>query len=201
MTANDERRAFYASLARMPSEPEPQRLPPGIAGKRVKPWLAERARMARTLREVRRFDDAFLPAMADLWVATWSATMPSIDFEARRDWLVDHLVAALARGEEIRVAVVETGEIAGFVLIDPATGWLDQIAVGPEQRGCGVAEALLTEARRISPDRIGLDVNSENTRAVAFYRNQGFEVVGEGSNPRSGLPILKLEWRRRSAAI
>ncbi len=201
MTANDERRAFYAGLARMPSEPEPLRLPPGIAGKRVKPWLAKRRLMARTLRGVRDFDDAFLPEMADLWVATWTATMPSIDFEARRDWLVDHLTAALARGEEIRVAVVETGEVAGFVLIDPATGWLDQIAVGPQQRGCGLAEALLAEARRISPDRIGLDVNADNARAVAFYRNQGFEVVAEGCNPRSGLPILKLEWRRRGTAI
>ena len=201
MAEDNARRAFYMGLAKMGSEPEPMRLPPGVAGKRVKPWLRKRAAMARTLREILPFSDAFLPEMADLWVATWTATMPEIDFEARRGWLVDHLAEALDRGEAIRVAVVETGEVAGFVLIDPATGWLDQIAVGPEQRGAGIAEALLAAAREISPERVGLDVNADNIRAVAFYRAQGFEEVGQGVNPRSGLPILKLEWRRRGAAI
>lgn len=199
----NERRAFYMRLAALPErrEPEPERLPPGIAGKRVKPWRKKHARLARTLRGVIPYDDAFLPEMADLWVATWTATLPEIDFEARRGWLLEHLAAALDAGQTIRVAVVETGDVVGFVLIDPATGWLDQIAVGPNVRGAGIADALLAAAREISPERIGLDVNADNPRAVAFYLREGFVEVGRGSNPRSGLPILKLEWRRRGTAI
>lgn len=203
MSEENAKRAFYMGLAKMPGEreAEPERLPPGVAGKRVKPWRAKRARLARTLREVIAYDDAFLPEMADLWVATWAATLPEIDFEARRGWLVEHLAAALDAGQAIRVAIVETGDVVGFVLIDPATGWLDQIAVGPDLRGAGIAEALLAAARELSPERIGLDVNADNPRAVAFYLRQGFVEVGRGSNPRSGLPILKLEWRRRGTAI
>ncbi len=195
----DEKRAFYLRLAALPGEPEPLRLAPGIAGKRVKPWLKKRAALARTLRAVFPFDDAFLPAMADLWVASWRKTMPEIDFEARRPWLLEHLDKALTAGQAIRVAIVETGDVVGFVLIDPESGYLDQIAVHPDQWGAGIAEALLDAAREVSREKVVLDVNADNARAVAFYARQGFVEIGRGANPRSGLPTLKLEWRRANS--
>ena len=34
-----------------------------------------------------RVDDDW-PFILDLWVASWRATYPEIDFEARRDWLL-----------------------------------------------------------------------------------------------------------------
>ncbi len=83
-------------------------------------------------------------------------------------------------------------------MIDPATGWLDQIAVHPDQWGAGIAEALIGAAQRLSPTRVGLDVNADNPRAVAFYRRLGFVETGRGANPRSGLPTLMLEWRPRA---
>lgn len=169
--------------------------PPGIAGKRRKPWLRKRAALARTLREIVDLAPAHLPEVVDLWVASWAKARPDIDFEARRPWLVDRLAEHGANGVRIRVAFSETGDAMGFVTLDPATGWLDQIAVHPDVWGAGIAEALLDEARRLAPGRIGLDVNADNDRAVAFYRRQGFVTVGEGENPRSGLPTLILEWR------
>ena len=193
----DVRHGFYKSLAAMPGEaatPAP-RFPPGVAGKRRKPWLAKQRRLSRTLRAVLAMNDAYLPEIADLWVASWQKTLPEIDFEARRGWLVEHLDAARAKGAVIRVAVVMTGDVVGFVLIDPATGYLDQIAVHPDQWGAGIAEALIGEARRLSPEKVVLDVNADNPRAVAFYARQGFREIGRGVNPRSGLATLKLEWR------
>lgn len=179
----------------MSEDVAPTAFPPGIAGKRRKPWLRRRAVLRRTLAGVFPYDPAHLPEIVDLWVASWAKTMPEIDFEARRPWLIGRIGEALAAGTAVRVAFVATGEIAGFVLIDPATGWLDQIAVHPDWWGVGIAEALLDAARRVSPERIGLDVNADNPRAVAFYEKQGFARVGEGKNPRSGLPTLVLEWR------
>ncbi len=197
MSAADPRTAFWEGLAALPGEtaPEPIVFPPGIAGKRRKPWLRKRARLARTLRAILPWNPALLPEVADLWVASWAKTMPTIDFEARRPWFVDHLDASMAKGAEVRVAVVETGDVVGFVMIAPADGWLDQIAVHPAQWGTGIAEALIAEARRLSPARVALDVNADNPRAVAFYARQGFVEVGRGTNPRSGLPTLVLEWR------
>ncbi|MBT9288819.1 GNAT family N-acetyltransferase [Prosthecodimorpha staleyi] len=148
-----------------------------------------------TLRGLFPFDSAYLPEMADVWVESWQRTMPSIDFETRRGWLVDHLIAAADAGQTIRCALVETGEIAGFVLIDTATGYLDQIVVGSPWWGKGLAEALLDEARRLAPGRIELDVNQDNPRAVAFYMRNGFQVIAEGMNAKSGLATLKLEWK------
>ena len=193
----DVRHAFYGALAALSDQGGDERpvFPPGIAGKRRKPWLAKQRRLARTLRGLHDFDAAFLPEIADLWVASWLKTLPEIDFEARRPWLVDHLQAARRAGAVIRVAVVMTGDVVGFVLIDPATGYLDQIAVHPAQWGAGIAEALIAEAQRLSPEKIVLDVNADNPRAVAFYARQGFREIGRGMNPRSGLPTLKLEWR------
>ncbi|NLH82777.1 MAG: GNAT family N-acetyltransferase [Phyllobacteriaceae bacterium] len=174
----------------------PVRFPPGIAGKRRKPWLRRQAILRRTLREIVDLAPAHLPEVVDLWVASWARTMPEIDFEARRPWLVGRLAELAAADVRRRVAFSETGEAMGFVTLDPANGWLDQIAVGPDFWGCGVAERLLDDARAIAPGRIGLDVNADNSRAVAFYEKQGFVKVGTGANPRSGLPTLILEWRR-----
>lgn len=151
--------------------------------------------LARTLREVLPYVAAYLPEIVDLWVASWTKTMPEIDFEARRGWLVDRIAEHVGNGVHVAVAISATGDVRGFVTIDPATGWLDQIAVHPSVWGAGFAEALLAEARRVSPTRVGLDVNADNARAVAFYEKQGFARVGESVNPRSGLPTLLLEWR------
>ena len=195
------RHAFYKALAALPDQGGEDRpiFPPGIAGKRRKPWLARQSRLMRTLAGLIDLDDAHLPEVADLWVASWAKTLPAIDFEARRPWLLDHLEAARAKGVAVRVAVVATGDIVGFVMIDAATGYLDQIAVRPDLWGAGIAEALIGEARRLSPEKVVLDVNADNTRAVAFYRRLGFREIGQGVNPRSGLATLKLEWRAEPA--
>ncbi|MDK9695134.1 MAG: GNAT family N-acetyltransferase [Siculibacillus sp.] len=191
--AADPRRAAPGIAAAAPAMPV--RFPPGVAGKRRKPWLARRRALRGTVTAMIDLASAHLPEVVDLWVESWRRTLPHIDFDARRGWLVDHLEEARAKGAVVRLAVVGTGEIAGFVLIDPASGYLDQIAVHPEFWGGGVAEVLLDEARRWSPQRIVLDVNADNPRAVAFYVRQGFGEIGRGVNPRSGLATLKLEWR------
>ncbi|MFK8250311.1 GNAT family N-acetyltransferase [Ancylobacter terrae] len=139
---------------------------------------------------------AHLPEMIDLWVAGWSATLPAIDFEARRGFIVDHLAALEAAGAATRLAFdAGNGTLAGFVVVDPATGYLDQLAVSPTWWGSGVAAALLAEARRLSPAGLLLDVNRDNPRAVRFYEREGFQRTGESTNPRSGLPIWRYEWQ------
>lgn len=139
---------------------------------------------------------AHLPEMIDLWVAGWSATLPAIDFETRRGFIVDHLGALEDAGARIRLAFdAANGTLAGFVVVHPETGYLDQLAVGPDYWGSGVAAALLAEARRLSPARLVLDVNRDNPRAVRFYEREGFRRIGESTNPRSGLPIWRYEWR------
>jgi len=87
-------------------------------------------------------------------------------------------------------------KLVGFVLIDPNTGWLDQIAVKPNAFGAGVGRELLNAAKRASPGHISLDVNADNFRALRFYKREGFVRVGAGVNALSGRETAVLEWKR-----
>ena len=140
-------------------------------------------------------------ALLELWVASWRATFPTIDFDARRAWFVDHLAEREAQGAALICMFEDTtkpGErkLVGFVLIDPKTGWLDQIAVKPNAFGAGVGRELLNAAKRASPGKIRLDVNADNFRALRFYKREGFHRVGAGVNKLSGRETAVLEWAR-----
>jgi putative acetyltransferase len=83
----------------------------------------------------------------------------------------------------------------GFVTVDPRTRYLDQLVVAPEHWRSGVGAALMAEARRLSPAGLDLDVNTDNARAIGFYRRQGFAISGAGENPTSGKPVHRMSWR------
>jgi len=142
-----------------------------------------------------RADDDW-SALLDLWVASWRITFPEIDFDARRTWLTQQIGRLEAAGAQT-LCLLETHPpaLAGFVIIDPATGWLDQICVDPAHFGKGYGETLLSAARERSPRLVQLDVNAENHRAIRFYERNGFLKTGVGANPLSGRETVKMEWR------
>ncbi|MDJ0448144.1 GNAT family N-acetyltransferase [Methylocystis sp. JR02] len=145
---------------------------------------------------LRRREDADLAEMLDLWVASWRAAYPEIDFDARRDWLTQQIAALEAKGAATLCIFDGSGErLAGFVVIDPETGWLDQICVGPAYQGDGYADALMAAARALSQGVIRLDVNADNMRAIRFYERRGFAEIGRGANTLSGRKTIMMEWR------
>ena len=146
------------------------------------------------LRPVR---DAELEALADLWVESWTSTLPDIDFAARRPWLRQRLIDLRAQAVAVIVAVDGAGgRLLGFVSVDRRSGHLDQLAVARQAWGSGAAVALLDEAKALSPGRLDLEVNVANKRAVRFYEREGFIGQGEGLSAASGLPIRLLAWSR-----
>ncbi len=146
---------------------------------------------------LRDYVEADLPALVDLWVAAWRETGFAIDFDARRTWLDGHLRALFAGGVAIVVGLDAGTRAAGFVTVDPKTGYLDQLCVAPAERGSGLARALLDEAKRRAPGFVELDANEANARALRFYRREGFETVAHGSSALSGLPTIRLRWPAR----
>jgi len=146
---------------------------------------------------LRRVEHAEHSAIADLWVESWRVAMPQIDFDARRAWFADRLQTLEKDGATILCACEGSfGPPLGFLTIDTKTGWLDQLVVSPRVYGGGVASFLLDAAKQLAPERIKLDVNQDNARALRFYTREGFCRRGEGVNPRSGLKTWILEWRR-----
>jgi putative acetyltransferase len=127
----------------------------------------------------------------DMWVAAWQAAYPAIDFAARRGWARDHIAELERTGSRALIATLE-GRIVGVLVVDPGTGYLDQLVVASDHQGRGVAAVLLARARRIAAAGLELHVNQDNARAIRFYRKHGFATAGEDINPRSGAPTLRM---------
>ena len=132
-------------------------------------------------------------ASVALWLRTWQATYPELDFAERLDWWRERWRNELLPAAEVIVA--EAGGMIGFVTVDPRTHYLDQIVVAPERWGSGVGAALIAEAKRISPKGLDLDVNTDNARAIRFYEKCGFIITGAGKNPITGRPVHRISWR------
>jgi putative acetyltransferase len=133
-------------------------------------------------------------AAIELWRRTWQHAYPQIDFSARLAWWRQRWRSELV--PEATITVVERdGVLIGFVTVAPRSLYLDQIVVAPEAWGSGAAEALLTEAKRLSPRGLDLHVNTDNVRALRFYEKYGFKLAGQGVNPISGRPVHKMTWR------
>jgi putative acetyltransferase len=128
-----------------------------------------------------------------LWRDTWQQAYPSIDFAARVAWWRERWQKDLAPSASIVVAE-QADALIGFVTID-ATGYLDQLVVAPAHWGSDLGTALLDEAKRLSPDGITLLVNTDNARAIRFYRRNGFADAGGDVNPTSGKPVLRMAWK------
>jgi len=143
-----------------------------------------------TLRPYRPSDE---DAAIALWLKTWQQAYPSIDFTARVPWWRERWRNELVPNAAIIVAE-EADTLVGFVTID-TDAYLDQLVVAPEHWGSKLAEALIDEAKRLSPHSITLLVNDDNARAIRFYERNGFIHAGADVNPTSGRPVLKMTWR------
>lgn len=138
--------------------------------------------------------DGDLAPLTDLWVAAWQAIMPAIDFAARRDWFLAYLIGIEQDGGVTLCAYDPQACLSGFILLDGPRKILEQIVVAPALFGGGLGEILLDHAKTLCPAGLDLTVNKDNPRAIRFYEKHGFMRIGEGVNPRSGLPILTMRW-------
>lgn len=160
--------------------------------------------MAQTAITLRPYQNAEQDAAFALWQRAWQLAYPQIDFSKRVDWFRQHWSNLLL---DCKVVVAEcsntpdlTGfqNLAGFVVVSPRTGYLDQIVVAPEAQRLGVGKALIGAAKQIGHQGLYLHVNKDNARALAFYEANGFTIAGEDINRRSGAPVYMMTWRPAS---
>ncbi len=132
-----------------------------------------------------------------LWLKTWQATYPQFDFAARLEWWRARWRSEIMAAATIAIAETknDAASMIGFVTVDPTTLYLDQLVVAPEFWGSGVGTALIAEAKRMSPNGLELDVNTDNARALGFYGKCGFVITGGGINAFSGRPVHRMSWR------
>jgi putative acetyltransferase len=143
---------------------------------------------------LRPYRSADEDAAIALWLRTWQAAYPDLDFAERLDWWRKRWRGELVRTTEIAVAELD-GVMIGFVTVDPHTLYLDQLVVAPEHWRSGVGAALIGKAKRISPQGLELHVNTDNARAIGFYLKHGFAISGADVNPISGKPVHRMSWQ------
>jgi len=142
---------------------------------------------------LRPYDAKDEEAAIALWLRSWQATYPALDFASRLNWWRERWRNELTKSADIVVA--ETGgEMIGFVTVDPQACYLDQIVVAPEHWASGIGSALIAVAKQLSPSALELHVNTDNARAIRLYQKLGFAITGDGVNPISGKPVHRMRW-------
>ena len=74
---------------------------------------------------------------------------------------------------------------------------VEMLFVDPASFRCGVGTALLAHAKA-AHQQLALDVNEQNPQALAFYKRQGFRIVGRSAQDGQGMPypLLHMVWQR-----
>ena len=112
----------------------------------MKPGCAERAPSAPLRANASPLRAARRGASVALWLRTWQATYPEIDFAERLDWWRERWRNELLPVAEVVIAETD-GAMVGFVTVDPRTLYLDQIVVAPEHWRSSVGSTLLARGQ------------------------------------------------------
>src|ERR1700728_4709423 len=99
---------------------------------------------------LRPYDPRDEDATVALWLRTWQAAYPQLDFAERLAWWRGRGRNELVASADIVIAEA-AGEVIGFVTVDPRTSYLDQIVVAPEHWASGIGAALIAVAKQLSP--------------------------------------------------
>jgi putative acetyltransferase len=117
--------------------------------------------------------------------------------EADIELLSPKVGAYLASGStDFFVAIAEDGAIAGFMGL--GRDEIESLFLDPGYLRRGIGTRLIDEARALRPGvELLLDVNEQNSGAVAFYEAAGFVVEGRSETDQDGLPFPLLHMRSR----
>ena len=94
----------------------------------------------------------------------------------------------LMRGEEYLICYVFEldGEASGYALLSksfcPEVGgsiiWIEQLYINESFRGKGIAKSFLSFIeKQFGPDRVRLEVEEDNERAISLYRKNGYRFL------------------------
>lgn len=144
---------------------------------------------------LRRADDRDALGMADVWLRSFAAALPTVrrahDDDAVRDWFSYVVVPRC----ESWVAVTGDGTVAGLLVLEGAD--LEQLYLDPSWRGRGLGDRFMDLAKRQRPQGLGLWTFQVNAGARRFYERHGFveaeRTDGERNEERE--PDVRYCWR------
>ncbi len=130
--------------------------------------------------------------LVDLWFASVRAThafLTEDDIQELLPVVRDVALPAL----ELWVLCSDDGAPIGFMGL--ADSSVEALFLAPAWFRRGGGKLLLDHARRLKRTPLRVDVNEQNPEAVAFYRANGFEVVGRSEVDGAGRPFPLLHMK------
>lgn len=146
-----------------------------------------------TVAALRRADVSDADAVADVWLRSFAASLPTVrpahtDDEVRA-WIHSVVIGQL----EAWVATAEDA-VVGIMALDDTD--IDQLYLDPQWRGQGIGDLLVAHAKSRRPSGLGLWTFQVNTPAGRFYERHGFIEVArtDGAGNEEREPDVRLEW-------
>ena len=119
-------------------------------------------------------------------------------------WSLNSVTTELDNPLSLWLVALDGEKLAGYVGSQTVCNETDMmnVAVSPEHRRQGIAEALVTDLveklRKIESHSLTLEVRASNDPAIGLYEKLGFAQVGRRKNyyrnPREDALILRKEW-------
>jgi len=143
---------------------------------------------------LRRAVDADAADLADVWLRSFAAALPTVrrahgDDEVR-DWFSSMVVPRYETW-----ATVADGAVVGLLALDGAE--LEQLYLDPSWRGRGLGDRFVELAKRQRPDGLGLWTFQVNGPAQRFYERHGFVAVErtDGRRNEEHEPDVRYVWQ------
>ncbi len=142
--------------------------------------------------EITKYADTYRSQVLALWEKSVLAThdfLTQTDFED-----IKELVRTINFNDLQVFCLVDGNEVSGFIGV--ADKKVEMLFLAPKHFGKGLGQKLLNFAvNELNAEKV--DVNEQNTKALKFYQNFGFEIFERSENDDQGrnYPLLRLKLR------
>lgn len=123
--------------------------------------------------EIRTFNKKYLDDVYEIEKICFSNPWSRDDLEKQIDSETSHFLVADIDGRAVGYMGLQ---------IFSGEGYVTNVAVLPEFRGQGIAQALINEQMKNEMDFITLEVRESNLPAIRLYEKTGFKNVGTRPN-------------------
>lgn len=145
---------------------------------------------------VRRAGDADAAAVAEVWLRSYSAALPTVRRAHSDDEVREWFRTVVIPGPELDTWVAVAGDrVVGLLVMSDA--FLEQLYLDPDFRGRGIGDRLVDLAKRLRPRGLELWTFQVNGPARRFYERHGFRAAEatDGRDNEEREPDIRYAWR------
>jgi putative acetyltransferase len=143
---------------------------------------------------IRRAEESDRERLVEIWLGAVRATHAFLTEEQIQD-LLPIVRSVVPLQLEVWVLATAAGSVVGFLGLSGAK--VEALFIAPEWFGRGGGTLLLSHARQMRGS-LQVDVNEQNPRAVRFYLERGFHIIGRSDRDGQGNPFPLLHLREHA---